>query len=120
MSKEGKQKAPDTVVERLRNEKEQHEKELRDAGYKDGYETAKGMSYDELCGLAERQQGYDREPQLDSWDPDIAYQSHCYEDWLKDSLSETADDWEYFDEGVYLSGWLQGVLAFWAEVRDQI
>jgi len=107
---------PRDVVERLQAEKREYEKELREAGHKDGYETAKEMSYPELAGLGHSTEGLDR--RVDR--AEIVRESSCYDDWLKESLESTAKDWHHFDEDIYLSSWLEGVTEFWLSVCSQL
>ena len=107
---------PSDVVERLQAEKREHEKELRDAGREAGYEAAKEMSYPELAGLAHRAEGLDYRVNP----AEVVRESRCYDNWLKENLESTAKDWDEFDEDIYLSGWLEGVIEFWAGVSQRL
>jgi hypothetical protein len=78
------------------------------------------MSYQEIAELAALRKTHESVRGLDSWDPDIVRRSSCYDAWLSQSISGEAEQWSAFDESVYLTGWLQGLISVWTSIQEQL
>ncbi len=97
------------TIERLRSEKREALQSLRDDAREVGYKGAKDMSYTELCEAKSVDDGEEVIHRTVSWD-----------NWLKDQVENAAEEWDMFDEDIYIEGWLEGVMKFWEEVQGQI
>lgn len=104
-----------SVVERLRAEKAEDEKEYFEVGIIDGLEDGPTMSYRELNILARQYKELARPEADDAPEVDL----DAYE-WLKERIHdmERADDG--FNENAYLAGWINGVLEFFDSIEAEL
>lgn len=90
-----------TLIERLKIEKQQHVAEWKEAGVEDGKKDALELSYEEFKGL-EQNNSIDDEDLLG---------------WIDDRHLQYTEN---PDREAYLDGWLQGVLSVWNEVKNSL
>jgi hypothetical protein len=104
------------LIERLRMEKAKEEKEWKEVGLRDGKEdAAKTLSYSEFKGI---EKGYG-----DLFRYDLtgdAIDQAMGSEWLSEAVSKLADNDPSFDEIVYLTAWLEGVMEVWQQVKDKL
>lgn len=104
------------VIERLKAEKKELEKEWYDTGFKQALEDAKKMSYAELKEIAGASQCEDEDQYAD-----FVYNTDLYKyNWLKDDVNDMEKEHGDFSEEQYLIGWVAGVLKFWNGVSEQL
>ncbi len=100
----------ENVIERLKTEKEEYSKQDQDRGYKDGYEDAKKMSYEELIEIKKVES---RE--------ELIHRTEVYYNWLDDQVKDVeSDEGIAFDRWAYLRGWVEGICKFFEEVKGQL
>lgn len=100
----------ENVIERLKTEKNEYGKQYQDQGYKDGYEDAKKMSYEELIEIKQVGSG-----------AGVIWRSEVYSNWLDDQVKDVeSDEGVAFDREAYLGGWVKGVCKFFEEVKGQL
>lgn len=115
---EGEKGDMQAIIERLKKEKEQAEKEWYEQGKTDGLEWAKAASYDELLyAVAEFPI---RDSRIDV-DYDFLTGDDVLGDWFKESLDIYMEEQKrkpMFAD--YDLGWREAVSDFWNEVKDKI
>ena len=98
----------ENVIKRLAVEKEDYDEKYKQQGYEEGYEAAKGMEYEELVELT------GAEPHM----------TKAWEKWCDQRYGKAIDvilvDDPNINIDVFLEGWLEGVQAFFDEVKDQL
>jgi post-segregation antitoxin (ccd killing protein) len=104
------------IVKRLKAEKAQCDKEYFDSGRKDGVTDAKKMSYSDLREVVNTFSDLRATDQT----AEIMYQTSIWDNWLYDQVTEIANDDGAFSREMYLQGWVDGVLTFWREVKNQL
>lgn len=97
-----REKSPnmDTLIERLRIEKEQDVAEWKEQGIVKGKDDALNLSYNEFKNLETKQSI------ADNW---------TY--WIEEDYFE---DMEAVDKDAFFQGWLEGVLSVWDEVKESL
>lgn len=97
------------VIERLRLERQKNEQEWFNYGKTDGLSDAEDLSYEDFEHLEKLYKERD-EVMLNQLDDDLR-------EWLEEKMSN-------FDQRpnkkVYLNGWIEGVVEFWDEIKDEI
>lgn len=108
-------KEMDDIIARLKQEKMQFHKDIRESGYNDGYESAQNMEFGDLFGLFKQELGFESEY------PDFIRSQSFWDNWLAEEIEEEKERWNSaFDEDIYLIGWYEGALAFWAKVERKL
>lgn len=105
------------VIQRLRLERQKSEEQWFDSGKNDGLEAADNLSYEyfeQLCELyAEKNEleRYGNWVGLDQFPED-----------LRGGIQEQMDDYSPKppNKETYLAGWIEGVIEFWDEIKDEI
>jgi predicted CopG family antitoxin len=92
----------DKVVERLLLEKQEADQEWKETGLVDGLEDAQELSYDDFRAIEKGE---------------ISEENR---EWIleKNFDDDAKPDSDEFD--IYLQGWSEGVLHFWAEVKNRL
>ena len=104
------EKEMSAIVARLKEEKQDYDKQYEDEGYKQGYEDAKKMGYEELVEFANSNSwDYWRTEAWDKWQDDV-----------NDQISELSIDDPNVNKDAYCNGWAKGVAAFYEDVKDQL
>jgi len=100
----------ETTVERLKLEKEKYDEKYKKLGYEQGYSDAKkDMPYEEILELANCGGRY--------WDTK-AWLDGGWEDYINEIATDCED--EAFNKGAFIDGWLEGVVALYEEVKNQL
>ncbi len=98
-----REKSPnmDTLIEKLRIEKEQDVAKWKEQGVIEGKKDALDLSYSEFRDLESKQSITD----------DLT-------DWIEENHFENMEG--FVDKDVFLEGWLEGVLSVWDEVKESL
>lgn len=91
------------VIERLRLEKQEANKEWKETGFNDGLKDAEHLSYEDFQAI----ENIENAGEL----PKETY------DWVRENNFE---NYENLDEDIYLEGWIEGALHFWNEIKDEL
>ena len=96
-----REKSPnmDTLIEKLRIEKEQDVAKWKEEGVIEGKKDALNLSYSEFKDLESKQSITD----------DLT-------DWIEENHFEYMEG--FVDKDVFLEGWLEGALSVWDEVKE--
>lgn len=118
------------IIERLKQEKMDEEKEFYGIGKQDGLEWAKRASYRELKYVVEEQQAmFEFTENVVSYDPN---RGEILGDYFTDIFEEYKDQGMGWTEISYLNyipnevfkaweqGWKEAIKEFWEEIKDKI
>ena len=111
----------ETVVDRLRAEKEKHDERYREMGRKHGIHEAKRLPYEMLMDIVSYGEAMEQDPHLD-WYENM-YQNNFYAELellLKDVKNNEGANDPAFDEENYCLGWVEGVMETWEEIKDEL
>ncbi len=111
------------IVTKLRAQKQEFEKPLRDAGYESGYESGKDMDYEDFMEVVKLNQAREEQNERDGEVPPISDDlaaTSIYSSWLASHVEQEKLGYQMFDQDIYLEGFIAGVLAFWEEIKDKI
>ena len=95
----------ESVIKRLKSEKEKYDEQHKEHGYKDGFRDAKKMSYVHLMDVIKGEENF--------WFTKPGER-------LQDRLDEIQNEDAAFDDDMYVKGWQEGVKAFWEEVKSKL
>ena len=98
------------VIERLKKEKAESEQRWIEQGRKDGVSFAKSARYEDLKYAAKQYQPGAGDPTRDD----------VLGDYFEEEIKECPDLEEETTWDQWVSGWLEGVEAFWGEVESKL
>ena len=115
------------VVEKYRQEKRSFMSQYHDMGYEVGvnFVSSGRLEYGEIIELVKGYEIASAEDSGDADDPNIIYYSDFWKESdsandLKDEIEDQRSDQPDLDEGTFLSGWLEGVVGAWEEIKDKV
>ena len=107
-----------SIIERLKKEKLELEKNFREIGKKDGLEWIKTAHFKEIQYVLNWKPG--RNPESDETLGDYFSQVFNSERFFEGlNLSQLQENFSEFS-GRYIDGWKEGVLEIWNEIKDKI
>lgn len=109
-----------TVIERLRKEKEESQNEYQIEGRKEGEKDGANRSYDDLVIFEKAINEIANEKTGSEYnDTHLIQEISDFED-LREHIFELGKNDLGFDRGHYLRGYIEGTCKFWQEVKDQL
>ena len=113
------------TIERLRAEKEDFDSSYVTQGRINGLQQAKKMHYDRLVTVVRHTKEWlPLEPDVNKkeyfecvWD--LLREIDCFDD-MQDYMRENEEDDSTFNADNYLEGWVEGVVAFYREIKDKL
>ena len=108
------------LIMRLAKERDEYAERWREIGFRDGVKDAESLSYKDFMGI-EKALGLIHGPEELSTEAALnkSLGHPIVENRLKEHIKSMEKD-KSFNRGIYLNGWLAGVVKFWAEIRDEL
>ena len=117
----------EAVLEKYRQEKRSFMNQYHDMGYEVGvnFVNSGRLEYGEIIGLVKGLEIASAEDSLGTDDPNLIYNSDFWQESdsahdLRDVIQDQMGDEPDLDEGTFLSGWLDGVVEAWEEIKDKV
>jgi hypothetical protein len=110
----------ETLIERLKEQKERNNQHYIQRGYENGKSSAKIMNLSEFKELVKSQSDYLQNPNLTGWESQVVQGSNVWDRWLCDEIQDLEEEDFKFNSDAFLTGWLRGVVEVWDQVKDQI
>lgn len=106
----------ESVIERLRLERQKSEEEWFDCGKNDGLKDAENLSYEDFEQIWDLYESKNELERYGHW-----IELHQFPEDFHELLQERMDG--YSPKPIkenYLAGWIDGVTDFWDEIKDEI
>ena len=115
----------DSVIERLRAERDEYDKTYEEDGREEGIKAGKELAYEDLVAvnkLAEylevmhqSSHGLTQEQLISG-----IYACEVWGNFLEDDVTELEKDDSAFNRTMFLTGWIEGVSGFYDEVQSKL